>query len=221
MMVFMARLNAKLTHALFEEDVDGAEAGGHVGEDLAVVANGSDEGAEIFDIGGLRNFREGGDLIGLRANARGGGGATQEIGVDGAKFSVEGGKVEIALSEALEEGRDVVYMGSEVGVEHDDVVEVGCNTFKAFDDLIDDLDEPPGLGTAALGHVKPFEEPGGGAERGKGDGVLVKWLSVVEQRHEVEQGKMHPFLRESRTSPTEIGLVVVLLRAIGKKNELL
>lgn len=120
---------------LFEEDVNRVEEGGYVHEDLAVVANASDERAEIFDIGGHRNFSEGGDLIDLRANARGGDGVTQEVGVDGAKFSVNGKQVKIALSEAVEEGRDVVDARSGVGVEDDYVVKVDRNTFKVFDDL--------------------------------------------------------------------------------------
>ena len=35
------------------------------------------------------------------------------------------------------------------GVEHDDVVEVGGNACRAFDALVNDLNEPPGRGTAA------------------------------------------------------------------------
>ena len=64
-------------------------------------------------------------------------------------------------------------MGSRVGVEHDDVVKVGGDAFEVFDDLVDDLDEPPGQGTAALRRDEPFEKPGGCAERGEGDGVLI------------------------------------------------
>ena len=48
-------------------------------------------------------------------------------------------------------------MESRVGVEHDDVVKVGGDAFKIFDDLVDDLDELPGRGTAALKHDEPFE----------------------------------------------------------------
>ena len=64
-------------------------------------------------------------------------------------------------------------MGSRVGVEHDDVVKVGGDAFEVFDDLVDDLDEPPGRGTAALRHDEPFEKPRGCAERGEGDVVLI------------------------------------------------
>ena len=64
-------------------------------------------------------------------------------------------------------------MGSRVGVEHDDVVKVGGDAFEVFDDLVDDLDEPPGRGIAALRHDEPFEKSGGCGERGEGDGVLI------------------------------------------------
>ena len=53
------------------------------------------------------------------------------------------------FSEALEEGSDVVDVGSMVRVEHDDVAGVGGDVCKVFDDLVDDLDEPPGRGTVA------------------------------------------------------------------------
>ena len=152
-----------------------------------VVANAAEEGTELFDVGGHRHFGEGGDPVGVRANANGGNGVSQEVGVGGAKGSLGGGKFEVVFSVALEEGSDVVDVGSRIGGEHDDVVEVGGDAFKVCDDLVDDLDEPPGRGTAALRHDEPLEEPYGRAERGEGDGILVHG-DLVERGYEVEQG---------------------------------
>ena len=61
-------------------------------------------------------------------------------------------------------------MGNRVGVENDDVVKVGADASEVFDDLVDNLDEPPWRGTAALRHDEAFEKPIGCAERGEGDG---------------------------------------------------
>ena len=44
-----------------------------------------------------------------------------------------------------------------IGVEDDDVVEIRGDEFQAFDDLVDNLDEPAGGGAAALRHNKPLE----------------------------------------------------------------
>ena len=52
--------------SLFEEDVDGAELGGHVGDELSVIAYTAEEGSELFDVGGHWHFGEGGDLVGVR-----------------------------------------------------------------------------------------------------------------------------------------------------------
>ena len=78
------------------------------------------------------------------------------------------------------------------GVEDDDVVEVCGDAFQAFDDLVDDLDEPAGGGAAALRRYKPFEEPVGGAERRQWDGVLVDG-DLVEGGDQVEKGKNAAF----------------------------
>ena len=40
----------------------------------------------MFDVGGHWHFGEGGDLVGVRTNASGGNGASQEVGVGGAEF---------------------------------------------------------------------------------------------------------------------------------------
>lgn len=65
---------------------------------------------------------------------------SQEIGVGGTKCGLGGRKFDVVLSEALEEGPEVVDVGSGVRVE--DVVEIGGNAFMVFDDRINDLDEP-------------------------------------------------------------------------------
>ena len=78
--------------SLFEEDVDGAELGGHVGDELSVIAYTAEEGSELFDVGGHWHFGGSGDLVGVRANASGGNGVSQEVGVGGAKFGFGGGK---------------------------------------------------------------------------------------------------------------------------------
>ena len=84
--------------SLFEEGVDGAEQGEHVGDDLSVVAYAAEEGSELFDVGGHRNFGEGGDRVGVRANASGGNGVSQEVGVGGAKFGFGGRKFLVVLA---------------------------------------------------------------------------------------------------------------------------
>ena len=91
---------------------------------------------------------------------------SQEIGVGGAKFGFVRGKLEVVLSKAFEEGADVVDMGSWVGVEDHDVVEVGGYSVQALDDLVNDLDEPAGRGAATLRHDESLEESGLGAEGG-------------------------------------------------------
>ena len=61
-------------------------------------------------------------------------------------------------------------MGSRVGVEHDDVVKVGGDV-SLMTSLMTLTNH--GRGTAALWHDEPLEKPGGCAERGEGDGVLI------------------------------------------------
>lgn len=70
-------------------------------------------------------MRECGDLVGVRANARGGDGVSQKINVGGAMLGFGGGKFEVFLSKAFEEGVDYVDVGRGVGVEVYDVVELG------------------------------------------------------------------------------------------------
>ena len=77
---------------------------------------------------------------------------SQEIGVVGAKLGLGGGKFEVVPPQAFEEGADVSDMSRGVGIEDDDVVEVGGDAIEVFDDLVDDLDKPPGRGVATLRH---------------------------------------------------------------------
>ena len=107
-----------------------------------------------------------GDFVGVRANAARGNVVSQEIGVGGAKFGFVRGKLEVVLSKAFEEGADVVDMGSWVGVESYDVVEVGGYSVEARDDLVVDLDEPVVRGAATFRHSQPREDSGGDAEGG-------------------------------------------------------
>ena len=120
---------------------------------------------------------------------------SQEVGVGGATLGLGRGKFEVVLPEAFEEGADVIDMNRRVGVEDDDVVEVGGDAIEVCEDLVDDLDKPPRRGVAALGHDEPLEESGGGAEGGELYDVLVDGY-LVERRHKVEQGKFTPFSQE-------------------------
>ena len=117
---------------------------------------------------------------------------SQEIGVGGAKLGLGGGKFEVVLPKAFGERVDVGVVSRGVGVEDDDVVEVGGDAFEVFDDLADDLDEPPGRRVATLRHDEPLEEAGGGAEGGEWYGDLVD-VYLVERRYKVEQGNFASF----------------------------
>ena len=48
-----------------------------------------------------------------------------------------------------------------VGVEYDHIVEVGCHLLQALDNLVDNLDAPPGRSTAALWYDEAFREARG------------------------------------------------------------
>ena len=93
--------------------------------------------------------------------------------IGGAQSRLRGGKLEIVLSKAFEEGANRLNMRYRVGTEDDDIVEVSCHLFQALDYLIDDLDEPPKRGAAALRQNEPLIETCGCAERCKGNCVLV------------------------------------------------
>ena len=56
---------------------------------------------------------------------------------------------EVVVSHAEENVLRICGVKSGVGVEHDDV-EVGSDAVKAFDKLVDDLDEPPWSSAASL-----------------------------------------------------------------------
>ena len=81
-----------------------------------------------------------------------------EFGGCGANFGLGGRKFEVVLTEATKKSSDVGDVVGGVGVEDDDVVEVRGDAFRAFDDLVNNLKEPTGGGTAALRHHKPLEE---------------------------------------------------------------
>ena len=72
-------------------------------------------------------------------------------------------------------------MSRRVGVEDDHIVEVGRHLFQALDNLVDNLDEPPGRSAAALGHGYPRIEARGGAKRREGNGILARG-KLMERR---------------------------------------
>ena len=65
------------------------------------------------------------------------------------------------LSKAFEEGANRVDMCYRIGIEHNDIVDVGRHLLKILKHLIDHLDEPPRRSTAALSHDAPLVEPVG------------------------------------------------------------
>ena len=72
------------------------------------------------------------------------------------------------LSQAQEELLHVNDVKGGVGVEDDDVFQVGSNAVEALDDLDDDLDEQPWSSDTFLRHYQPLEETrgsGGSSER--------------------------------------------------------
>ena len=101
-------------------------------------------------------------------------------------------------SRALEAGANRSNMRYRVGIEHDDIVEVCCHLFHVLDHLIDDPDEPPRRGAAALRRNKSLVEACRCAERCKGNCVLV-CRYLVERGNQVEQKKSRPEPKESRT----------------------
>ena len=153
-------------NTLIEQGVNGAEPSREVLQEFAVVPKASEERTELLDDRGHGHKGESGDLVGARANAGRGNVVSQEIGVGCAELGFGGGKLEVVLSKAFEEGADVVDMGSWVWVEDYDVVEVGGYSVAALDDPVNDLGEPAGRGAAVLRRDEPPEESGGGAEGG-------------------------------------------------------
>ena len=92
--------------------------------------------------GGHGHLGEGGNLVGVGAEAAGGDGESQEVGSGGANCGFGGGKFKAVFAKALEKGSDVGGVVGRGGVEDDDVVEVCGDAFQAFDNLVDDLNEP-------------------------------------------------------------------------------
>lgn len=76
---------------------------------------------------------------------------SQKHGVDDAEFVFGGGKLEVMLQWAFEEGPDLVDVGSVVGVE-DDVAEYGRDSTELPNGLVNTFDEPPRLSVATLSH---------------------------------------------------------------------
>ena len=68
------------------------------------------------------------------------------------------------LSQAQEDLLHISDVKGGVGIEDDDVVEVGSDAVEALDELVDDLDEPPRRSAASLWHNQPLEESHGCAE---------------------------------------------------------
>ena len=92
-------------------------------------------------------------------------------------------------------------MGGGVRIVDDYVVKLSSDAFKAFDDLVNDPDEPARGGTAALRHDAPLEKSVRCAEGSEGNCLLIDG-NLVEGGDEVGQGKVASFVQESRISPT-------------------
>ena len=107
----------------------------------------------------------------------------------------------------MEYGSDVIDAGSRVGVEHDDVVKVGGDAFEVSYDLVDDLYEEPGRGTAALKNDEPFKSRVG-VENTVREMLSVSMAIWWNEDTRSNTEKMRPFPRESRTSSTR-GMGVV------------
>ena len=135
-------------------------------QEFAAVPEASEKRTELLDGRGHGHKCDNGDLVGIWANAGRENGVSQTNVVGGVKLGFERGKLEVMLSTAFQEGADVVDMGSWVGVESYDVVEVGGYSVEARDDLVVDLDEPIVPGAATFRHSQPREDSGGDAEGG-------------------------------------------------------
>ena len=112
----------------------------------------------MFHVFRHEDFHQCFHVLCVRHDAGGRNGVTKEIRIRGADGSLLRGKLEVVLSQAQEELLHVIDVEGGVGVEDDDVVEVGSNAVEAFDDLVDDLDEPPWSNAASLCHCQPLEE---------------------------------------------------------------
>ena len=106
-------------------------------------------------------------------------------------------EIEVTLAQVLEERTRCLDVSRRVGAEDDHIFQVGRYLSLALDNLFDNLDEPPGRSTAALGHDVPFIEARGSAKRSERDGFLVR-SNLMERRNHVEQEKIHPLPIESR-----------------------
>ena len=125
-------------------------------------------------------------------------GVAQKVRIGGTQSCLRGGKLEIVLSKVFEEGANRPNMRYQVGIGHDDIIEVSCLLFQVLDHLIDDLDEPPRRGAAALRHSVPLIKACGCAERCKRNCVLV-CRYLVNRGNQAEQGNTRPESKEFRT----------------------
>ena len=73
-----------------------------------------------------------------------------------------------------------------VDVEDNDVVELGNDAVEAFDNFVDDLDEPPWTSAASLCHNQPLEDKRGCAESSERYRVLVHYY-LMERRDELKE----------------------------------
>lgn len=135
-----------------------------------------------------QHLRDGGDLVGVGLTPAEDAVCPRKSGFVAPSLALAVGKIHVMPTESFNEGADIVDVGGGVGNEDDKVVKVGGNAFEVLDGFINYLSKPIGCGAATLEHDEPFEEAGGGAERGEGDSILVDG-GLVERRHQVEQGE--------------------------------
>ena len=88
----------------------------------------------------------------------------------------------------LEKFLDVENVSCRVRVKNDYVIEVGVYVSEAFNNLIDDLDEPSMRRAAPLWHDGPLEEVCGRAESREGNRVFVD-RDLMERRDQIEEGE--------------------------------
>ena len=144
-------------NALLQQGVNEAKPSVEIRQEFSIVPNAPKECTGLISVVGHGHLGEHDDLVSVKTNAGGRDGVSQKIGVGGAKLGLGGNKFEVVLPKAFEDGADVGDMGRGVGVEGDDVVEVCGDPIEVYDDLVDDLDEPPGRGLATLRHGEPLE----------------------------------------------------------------
>ena len=118
----------------------------------------------MFHVFRHEDFHQCFHVLCVRHDAGGRNGVTKEIRIRGADGSLLRGKLEVVLSQAQEELLHVIDVEGGVGVEDDDVVEVGSDVVETIHDLVDDLDEPSLSSADSLRHYQSLEETRGCAE---------------------------------------------------------